>query len=212
MGAYLGQGPLSWTLLQSDVRPHRHRAGPADRQRVQKGPGPPSKQSRLSLRGHRQITGRNPCEAAWSARSLGLTPAAQPCVCPATSCWPCSWVSVRSPPQERGKALAGLRGVPRTSLWGPGGCPIGEGARILLYLAPVSPGSQGKRALEAEPSLPLLDQMEPEGAGGISLLGSCSLPRGASHVGDRWSHAHNPPAPILTCSPPLPGQVCPAWP
>lgn len=61
VGAYLGQGPLSWTLLQPDVHPQHHRVGPANRQQVQKGLGPQSPGRAESACG---ATGRQPGKIA----------------------------------------------------------------------------------------------------------------------------------------------------
>ena len=40
MGAHLGQGPLSWMLLQPGARPCQRRAGPGEGPQVQMGLSP----------------------------------------------------------------------------------------------------------------------------------------------------------------------------
>lgn len=149
MGANLGQGPLSWTLLQPDVHPPPHGAGLSDGQQVQKGPRPHCRRHSLSVGPRADNRAKGPQVAQGAHR---LFPLARPCLCPAASClsWSCLWVScwLRLLRQSRAQVL-GLQGRRGTRPWVKlvgeyAGQVVEKGARILLPLAPLSVGPKAR--------------------------------------------------------------------
>lgn len=152
VGAYLGQGPLSWTLLQPDVHPQHHGVGPANRQQVQKGLGAQSPGRAESACG---ATGRQPGKIA--TRLPSKHPVSWP---------PSPWEPTMPLPghllpalvlllgelsdlaAEAGPALgidARPAGQEGARAWVLGGQQaFGKGARILFPLAPVSTGPKAR--------------------------------------------------------------------
>lgn len=195
VGAYLGQGPLSWALLQPDVHPQHHGVGPANRQQVQKGLGPQSPGRAESACG---ATGRQPSKIA--TRLPSKHPVSWP---------PSPWEPTMLLPGHLLPALVLLLGelsdlaVEAGPALGIDASPAGqEGARAWVLgrqnfrergKNSVSPGpsvhrSQGKGALEAD----LTPPVQPNGVLGPGQPGLCSPFRGLPCWGPLVPCTHPP--------------------